>query len=239
MWRQALSRQYGKNTLRRNPYSFIRQFTTTQAPPQNTPPESKESKDITDIKDNKETPRNPTKNGEQASSTKNEETIRKNLYSEVLSQVPQHGWTSASVHAALASLNLSPASSALFAAGIASVAARLDADCNRQLALHLFERQMPYTEPQGVPEGQADGKEKADAKIDSVNVVDEEEPADRAAYAMKYRLSLLDPYHQFWYQAVSLRARTPRKALRNRLLLTDEIAAHANYPSANVRITDL
>lgn len=61
-----------------------------------------------------------------------------------------------------------------------------------------------------------------------------ESPSARAAYAMIFRLRLLDPYHQFWYQAVALRARTPRTALRNRLLLTDEVAAYASYNTPDV-----
>lgn len=59
-------------------------------------------------------------------------------------------------------------------------------------------------------------------------------PAARAAYAITFRLRLLDPYHQLWYQAVALRARMPRTALRNRLLLTDEVAAYASYNTPDV-----
>lgn len=61
-----------------------------------------------------------------------------------------------------------------------------------------------------------------------------ESPSARAAYAMIFRLRLLDPYHQLWYQAVALRARTPRMAFRNRLMLIDEIAAYASYNTPDV-----
>lgn len=61
-----------------------------------------------------------------------------------------------------------------------------------------------------------------------------ESPSARAAYAMIFRLRLLDPYHQLWYQAVALRARTPRTAFRNRLMLIDEIAAYASYNTPDV-----
>lgn len=212
MWRtaQALARWSPPTPSRQTPWTRLISTVGPAAP-------------ATDTSDTPHTPESPESPSHKRDSTahkaENEQArhtaqarhtdMRARLHAAVLAQTPQHGWTSASVHAAVASLHLSPASSALLPAGIASVAAQLEADVNAQLATALHERGL--------------------ADIDG-----QARQPERAATAMHLRLQLLESYHPFWYQAVALRARTPALALRNRLLLTDEVTAYANYMAADV-----
>lgn len=130
--------------------------------------------------------------------------IREQLCETVLTKVNHHGWTTLAIDAAIKDMNLSPASSSLLPSGIATVSDYLDSKCNTLLAQHTHETKLTETT---APE--------------------------RASYAMCYRLSLLDPYHQFWYQAVALRPKLAANAVRNRLLLADEVSAFAHYNSPN------
>lgn len=168
--------------------------------------------------------------------------LRRKIQSATLLQVGQHGWTSLAIDAALTELGLSPAAAQLLPAGIATVATDLDADCNRLLAKHLHELRSHQVISKGTTSSQSsdDVIENTgnDSTMNDYIPPHGDSPPDRAAYAMRYRLSLLDPYHQFWYQAVGLRPRVPRHSLRNRLLLADEIAAYADYNSPNVRFSN-
>lgn len=165
--------------------------------------------------------------------------LHEKLCEATLAKVSEHGWTAIAIEAALDDLQLSPASASLLPAGIASVADYLDMSCNTRLARHLFSLEQYHHQKQQQPKPSTDteaNSENTEHESDANGKVDMflEDAPTRAAYAMHYRLTLLDDYHQFWYQAVALRARLPREALRNRLLLADEIAAFANYNSPNV-----
>lgn len=166
--------------------------------------------------------------------------LRKKIQQAVLSEVTRYGWTSLAVEAALQNLSLSPAASAMLPRGIASVAADLEADCNRDLARHLHELQRVRFnfEARANIAGDKNTAESLQKKDDDQYALPphDDTPQGRVAYAMRHRLTLLDPYHQFWYQSVALRPHTTRQSLRNCLLLIDEIAAYGHYTSPNVRI---
>lgn len=163
-------------------------------------------------------------------SSKSQSSLRDALYEATLKRVPEHGWTSIAVDAALRDLNVSIASASVLPSGIATIAADFESLCNRNLATHVVSiRNSVDTDEKDDPI-----EEKSAAAEQQRELPYDDTPPGRAAYAMQYRLSLLDPYHQYWYQAIALRPRVARQSLSNRLLLADEIAAFAQYNSPNV-----
>lgn len=175
----------------------------------------------------------PSEEPSEEPSSQSQSSLRDALYDATLKRVPEHGWTSIAVDAALRDLNLSIASAGMLPAGIATIAADFDARCNRDLATHLVSIK------DAVDTDELDDPTDESASADEQRELPHEDsPPARAAYAIQYRLSLLDPYHQYWYQAIALRPRVARQSLRNRLLLADEIAAYAQYNSPNVCMID-
>lgn len=233
-------------------------FCTTSATPPPPPPPTLPSQPLS-------SPSKSSTRSHNAGDFASEAELREQLHKAVLDRVPTHGWTTAAVHDALSCLGLSPASAALLPAGVASVAARFEADCNRRLAEHLNAQSesLAPTPPNPInvsnltstsrlsSGGTTQHKPSASQSFPGLSIrvgtrqpseftthgtheVPDESPSARAAYAMVFRLSLLDPYHQLWYQAVALRARIPRTAIRCRLLLADEVSAYAKYNAPDV-----
>ena len=176
-------------------------------------------------------PSSQAKNAESQSrsQSKSSSDLREAMYQAILKRIPEHGWTSLAVNAALRDLDLSLGSAGLLPSGIACIAGDFEARCNRDLASHL----VSFREFRRSDGGDNDDRKR---KSEQMSLPHDDTPPARAAYAIQYRLSLLDPYHTTWYQAIALRPRIARKSLRNRLLLADEIAAYASYNSPNVRL---
>lgn len=166
-------------------------------------------------------------------SNNNSSNLREQLCEATLKKIDQHGWTANAVEAALNDFKLSPASASLLPGGIAYVAHYLDTTCNVRLAQHLFSLQQRHRDAVSAKEEQQVTNDVEDDDKEELKEIFENASA-RAAYAMHYRLTLLDDLHQQWHQAIGLRVRLPREALNNRLLLSDEIAAFANYNSPSM-----
>lgn len=135
---------------------------------------------------------------------------RDRLIDAILEEVPTHGWSKAAVSSAIERLGWSPASAGLLPRGPASVVDAFIDRCNRELAEHL-----------SAPENARE---------------DLEDVADRAAYAIRFRLEMAEPYHEKWSQALALRARPSSlsAAALSSARLADEIAHYAGYRTTDV-----
>lgn len=134
------------------------------------------------------------------------------LFDAILLQVPHHGWTPHAIDQAIRTLGWSPASRAMLPRGPVQVVEEFVRRCDTALARQF-----------------ADTKHSA-PEIPSV---------DRAEFAIRTRLEMIEPFHARWPAALKLRAlpRNSRKALRDSALLADEIADYAGFTRPDVCCT--
>lgn len=132
------------------------------------------------------------------------------LYDAVLLQVPAHGWTDAAIRAAVQELGWSIASARMISRGPVQVVEEFVRRCNEQLAVKLAE----------------------DSEKD-----DRDSPVERATYAIKERIEMIEPYHDSWAKALAMQAlpKNSQKAIRSSAMLVDEIAHFSGYQKPDVR----
>jgi rpsU-divergently transcribed protein len=137
------------------------------------------------------------------------------LVDAVLGNITLHGWTDASIAAAVRDLGWSPAAAGLLPRGPATVVETIVERFNRDLALQLAEdedaaRSTPYYEA-GTPH-------------------------ERAVFAIQTRLEMATPYKRSWSQALALQALPASlpKAITASAQLADEVAHYAGYQTPDV-----
>lgn len=135
------------------------------------------------------------------------------LYDATLQKVITHGWTNASIEAAVSDLGWSPASKRMIARGPVQVAEHFVMRCNTSLAEKL-----------------ALENEKDAAAAGGSG------PVGRATFAIRERLEMIEPYSHNWSSALALQAmpQNAPRAVKASALLVDEIAHYAGYRSPDV-----
>lgn len=116
-----------------------------------------------------------------------------------LKQVPHYGWTRRSIDEAVSALGWSPAAGGMLSRGPVQLAEAFVNRCNVRLAKELADEHVAYSK----------------------------EPLDeRLKFAIKRRISMLEPFHYNWRHALALQAlpRNAPHALRQSALMVDEIA---------------
>lgn len=134
------------------------------------------------------------------------------LYDAVLAQVPKHGWTDESISEAVKGLGWSIASTRMIQRGPVQVVEEFVNRCNKRLAVQLAERS-----------GDTESS-------------DREPSVDKAVYAIRERISMIEPFHDSWARALALQAlpqNSPR-ALRASAMMVDEVAHYSGYREPNV-----
>lgn len=154
-------------------------------------------------------PKNPQPPSTPHSSPRDELTL---LYDAVLLQVPHHGWTSQAIAQAIRNLGWSSASRAMLPRGPVQVVEEFIRRCDISFARQLARDDHPPTQAPSI---------------------------DRAEFAIRTRLEMVEPFHAQWPPALKLRAlpRNSRRALRDSALLADEIAHYAGFTRPDVCCT--
>lgn len=136
------------------------------------------------------------------------------LYDAVLLQVPAHGWTDAAIRAAVQELGWSVASGRMISRGPVQVVEEFVRRCNERLAVKLHE------------DGETDGRDS---------------PVEKATYAIRERIEMVEPYHDSWAKALAMQAlpQNSQKAIRTSAMLIDEIAHFSGYRKPDVRSGNL
>jgi ubiquinone biosynthesis protein COQ9 len=149
------------------------------------------------------------------------------LVEAVLRAVPVHGWTDRAVSAAVSELGWSPAAKGLLPRGPVTAVDALVARLNRDLALHLRE---DLNDTSGVDRSGPDDPARAYPASRGIP------RSQRAAYAIRTRIEMVQPWKPSWPQALALQAlpQNAAHAVQASAALADEIAYYAGYRAADV-----
>lgn len=125
-------------------------------------------------------------------------------------QVPVHGWTRRSITEAVVALGWSPASAGILERGPPQVLEAYVQHCNKQLALRLAEQS---------------GKEGIGSLVRTAP------RKERAIYAIRTRIEMMEPFHDTWRQALAIQTYPTNapQALYQSALMVDEIAHFAGF----------